>query len=106
MSRNHSKIVLKFLAAVAVSVLAFAPAEAFSPSGVDRVDSHILRVKAKCSAGTVESYEGTDMSDITPKCEAIFNACVDEKLPCNDRLKKCKQFDKMDTDGSCYKKKR
>lgn len=62
--------------------------------------------QAKCSAPTVMDYEGTDMSGVTPKCDAIFNDCVNEALPCNVRKQKCAQFDKMDQDGSCYKKKR
>ncbi|MCX7898615.1 MAG: hypothetical protein N2444_00745 [Methylocystis sp.] len=62
--------------------------------------------KPKCAAPTVADFEGTDMEGVTAKCDAIFNACVNEALACSVRLRKCKEFDKMDRDGSCYKKKR
>ncbi len=60
--------------------------------------------QSKCSAPGVDDFEGTDMSGVTPKCKAIFNACVDQSAPCGIRKQKCAEFEKMDRNGSCYKK--
>lgn len=60
--------------------------------------------KPKCSASGAADYEGTDQSGITKKCLAIFNACIDESAPCETRKKNCAKYDKMERDGSCYKK--
>lgn len=60
--------------------------------------------KPKCSAPGVMDYEGADQSGITRKCEAIFSACIDESATCETRKKNCAKYDRMDRDGSCYKK--
>lgn len=60
--------------------------------------------KPKCSAPGEMDYEGTDQSGITKTCEAIFSACIDESAPCETRKKNCAKYDRMDRDGSCYKK--
>jgi hypothetical protein len=60
--------------------------------------------KAKCSAPNEMDYEGTDQSGITKKCQAIFDTCIDESAPCETRKKNCAKYDRMDRDGSCYKK--
>jgi hypothetical protein len=60
--------------------------------------------KPKCSAPDVMDFEGTDQSGITKTCEAIFSACIDESAPCKTRKQNCAKYEKMDRDGSCYKK--
>jgi hypothetical protein len=60
--------------------------------------------KPKCSASTVDDFEGTDQSGMTKNCLAIFENCVDESAPCETRKKNCAKYDKMERDGSCYKK--
>lgn len=62
--------------------------------------------KPKCSAPGEMDYEGTDQSGITRTCEAIFSACIDESAPCATRKKNCAKYDRMDRDGSCYKKRK
>jgi hypothetical protein len=60
--------------------------------------------QSKCSAPGVDDFEGTDMSGVTSKCKATFDVCVDPSAPCGIRKQKCAEFDKMDRNGSCYKK--
>lgn len=60
--------------------------------------------KPKCSAPGLMDFEGTDQSGITKTCQAIFSACIDESAPCETRKKNCAKYDRMDRDGSCYKK--
>ena len=70
-------------------------------------DSHAIAVaskQSKCSAPGVDDFEVRDMSGVTPKCKAIFDACVDQSAPCGIRKRKCMEFDRMDRSGSCYKK--
>jgi hypothetical protein len=62
--------------------------------------------RSKCSAPGTDDFEGSDMSGITPKCQATFNTCIDDSASCGVRKQKCKEFNKMDKDGSCYKKQR
>ena len=110
MKQKSYATVTKCIFATSLFFLTCVESHAFNPpksikGGI--ADALVVAAKqSKCSAATVEDYEGTDMSGVTPKCDAIFNACVNESLPCDVRKQKCKQFDKMDRDGSCYKKKR
>ncbi len=68
------------------------------------LSSSVSIAKPKCSAPNEMDYEGTDQSGITKKCEAIFSACINESAPCETRKKNCAKYDRMDRDGSCYKK--
>lgn len=96
--------------AITVSTLFIAQTDcyAFSTStNIGSINSNNILVyvkHSKCSAPGSADFEGTDMSGVTPKCDAIFNACIDESLSCAVRKQKCREFDKMDRDGSCYKK--
>ncbi len=60
--------------------------------------------RPKCSAPGVMDFEGTDQGGITRTCKAIFESCIDESAPCETRKKNCAKYDRMDRDGSCYKK--
>ena len=107
-----SRGLFKMAAASAIAIPALlcmqAGASAFTTANVKPGGAAFIVAakQPKCSASTSEDFEGTDMSGVTPKCQAIFDACVDESLACNVRLKKCAEFDKMDRSGSCYKKQR
>jgi hypothetical protein len=71
------------------------------------ISSQIVAARpSKCSAPTVMDFEGTDQEGITKKCQAIFGTCIDESAPCETRKKNCAKYDRMDRDGSCYKKRR
>ena len=49
---------------------------------------------AKCSASSVDDYEGTDESAMSKKCRQMLETCIDEKLACEVRKKNCKEFEK------------
>lgn len=93
---------------IAISIIAtcaLLSTECYSLEEAHGAQTILIAVKKpKCSAPGVADFEGTDMSGVTPRCQAIFDTCVDESAPCNIRKQKCAEFDKMDRNGSCYKK--
>jgi hypothetical protein len=92
----------------AISIMTFAVLLSGASYGSEKLhasESIIIAAKqSKCSAPGVDDFEGTDMSGVTSKCKATFDACVDASVPCGIRKQKCAEFDKMDRNGSCYKK--
>jgi len=103
MTQSLYKVAIKCL--IATSILF--STECYAVDSLNHANAVLIAAKKpKCSAPGVADFEGTDMSGVTPKCDAIFNACIDESAPCAVRKQKCAEFDKMDRNGSCYKKKR
>lgn len=92
---------------IAAIALGFFPQPAFALEKLPGWgDFMVVSRQSHCSAPGVDDFEGTDMSGVTPKCNAIFNACIDKSAPCKIRIQKCAEFDKMDRNGSCYKSRR
>jgi hypothetical protein len=77
-------------------------AAAFTPQifAIDRPSASAFSdaAQSKCSAGDAMTYEGTDESALSAKCKALLHACINEKLPCEVRKRKCQQYEH---DKSC-----